>query len=160
MRFHVSARLSLERLRLSVNGVASTKMSHSFPSATTRTTVLSSLREGYDQLISRLESASCVFVSTPDTSLETLTCSPVGLPLFPSKPILRSRPFDLHHSKLRILFTQKPHLGEKLWRSFQRRRELLLKSNFRGLTVYGEKRDKGTVDTLELLFRNSIPHEW
>jgi thioredoxin reductase (NADPH) len=51
-------------------------------------------------------------------------------------------------------------LGEKLWRSYQRRRELLLTSNFRGLTVYGEKGDKATVDTLELLFRNSVPHEW
>src|SRR5215469_15033858 len=112
MRFPVSARLSLERLCLSVNGVASTKMSHSFPSATTRTTVLSSLREGYDQLISRLESASCVFVSTPDTSLETLTCSPVALPLFPSKPILRSRPFDLHHSSCGSC-SRKNHSWEK-----------------------------------------------
>src|SRR5215467_1071978 len=62
--------------------------------------------------------------------------------------------------QLRILFTRRPQLGEKLWRSYQRRRELLLTSNFRGLTVYGEKGDKATVDTLELLFRNSVPHAW
>jgi thioredoxin reductase (NADPH) len=62
--------------------------------------------------------------------------------------------------QLRILFTRRPQLGEKIWRSYQRRRELLLTSNFRGLTVYGEKGDKATVDTLELLFRNSVPHEW
>jgi thioredoxin reductase (NADPH) len=62
--------------------------------------------------------------------------------------------------QLRMLFTRRPQLGEKMWRSYQRRRELLLTSNFRGLTVYGEKGDKATVDTLELLFRNSVPHEW
>src|SRR5215472_9577871 len=39
-------------------------------------------------------------------------------------------PIRLTPQQLRILFTQKPQLGEKLWRSYQRRRELLLKSNF------------------------------
>ena len=62
--------------------------------------------------------------------------------------------------QLRHLFTRKPHLGERFWKSYQRRRELLLKSNFRGLTVYGRKDDKATLDTVELLFRNSVPHEW
>jgi thioredoxin reductase (NADPH) len=62
--------------------------------------------------------------------------------------------------QLRNLFTRKPQLGEKLWKSYQRRRELLLRSKFRGLTVYGHKGDKATLDTVELLFRNSVPHEW
>jgi thioredoxin reductase (NADPH) len=62
--------------------------------------------------------------------------------------------------QLRDLFTRKPQLGEKLWKSYQRRRELLLKSKFRGLTVYGKKGDKATLETVELLFRNSVPHEW
>jgi thioredoxin reductase (NADPH) len=62
--------------------------------------------------------------------------------------------------QLRNLFTRRPQLGEKLWKSYQRRRELLLRSKFRGLTVYGQKRDKATLDTVELLSRNSVPHEW
>jgi thioredoxin reductase (NADPH) len=62
--------------------------------------------------------------------------------------------------QLRNLFTRRPQLGEKFWKSYQRRRELLLTSKFRGLTVYGQKEDKATLDTVELLFRNSVPHEW
>lgn len=62
--------------------------------------------------------------------------------------------------QLRSLFIRRPQLGEKFWKSYQRRRELLLTSKFRGLTVYGRKGDKATLDTIELLFRNSVPHEW
>jgi thioredoxin reductase (NADPH) len=62
--------------------------------------------------------------------------------------------------QLRSLFTTKPQLGEKFWKSYQRRRELLLKSKFRGLSVYGRKDHKPTLETVELLFRNSVPHEW
>jgi thioredoxin reductase (NADPH) len=62
--------------------------------------------------------------------------------------------------QLRSLFTQKPQLGEKFWKSYQRRRELLLRSKFRGLTVYGQRGDKVTLETVELLFRNGVPHEW
>lgn len=68
--------------------------------------------------------------------------------------------FRLTPKQLRSLFIRKPQLGEKFWKSFQRRRELLLKSKFRGLTVYGKKGDKATLETAELLFRNSVPHEW
>jgi thioredoxin reductase (NADPH) len=62
--------------------------------------------------------------------------------------------------QLRDMFTRKPDLGERFWKSFQRRRELLLISRFRGLTIYGDKDDKATLDAVELLFRNSVPHEW
>jgi thioredoxin reductase (NADPH) len=62
--------------------------------------------------------------------------------------------------QLRNLFTRRPQLGEKFWKSYQRRRQLLLTSKFRGLTVYGRKGHKATLDTVELLFRNSVPHEW
>ena len=62
--------------------------------------------------------------------------------------------------QLRNLFIRRPQLGEKFWKSYQRRRELLLTSKFRGLTIYGPKGDKATLDTVELLFRNSVPHEW
>jgi len=62
--------------------------------------------------------------------------------------------------QLRNLFTRRPQLGEKFWKSFQRRRELLLKSKFRGLSIYGRKDDKATLEAVELLFRNSVPHEW
>jgi thioredoxin reductase (NADPH) len=62
--------------------------------------------------------------------------------------------------QLRSLFMRKTQLGEKFWKSFQRRRELLLQSNFRGLTVYGKRNDKATLETMELLFRNSVPHDW
>lgn len=61
---------------------------------------------------------------------------------------------------LRNLFIRKPQLGEKFWKSYQRRRELLLTSKFRGLSIYGKKGDKATLETVELLFRNSVPHEW
>jgi thioredoxin reductase (NADPH) len=63
-------------------------------------------------------------------------------------------------SQLREFFTQRLQLGEKFWKSFQRRRELLLASKFRGLSIYGKKGDKATLDAVELLFRNSVPHEW
>jgi thioredoxin reductase (NADPH) len=62
--------------------------------------------------------------------------------------------------QLREFFTQRPRLGEKFWKSFQRRRELLLVSKFRGLSIYGKKGEKATLDAVELLFRNSVPHEW
>jgi thioredoxin reductase (NADPH) len=62
--------------------------------------------------------------------------------------------------QLRDLFTRRPHLGEKFWKSFQRRRELLLVSKFRGLSIYGERDHKPTLDLVQLLFRNSVPHEW
>jgi thioredoxin reductase (NADPH) len=63
-------------------------------------------------------------------------------------------------SQLRNMFTRRPQLGEKFWKSFQRRRELLLVSKFRGLSVYGRGDDKATLDAIQLLFRNSVPHEW
>ncbi len=63
-------------------------------------------------------------------------------------------------NQLRNMFTRRPQLGEKFWKSFQRRRELLLVSKFRGLTVYGKRDDKATLDAVQLLFRNSVPHEW
>jgi thioredoxin reductase (NADPH) len=62
--------------------------------------------------------------------------------------------------QLRNMFIRRPQLGEKFWKSFQRRRELLLVSKFRGLTVYGKKGHKATLDAVQLLFRNHVPHEW
>jgi thioredoxin reductase (NADPH) len=62
--------------------------------------------------------------------------------------------------QLRNLFTRRPHLGERFWKSYQRRRELLLNSKFRGLSIYGRQGDKATLEAVELLFRNSVPHEW
>jgi len=61
---------------------------------------------------------------------------------------------------LREMFVRKAALGERFWRSFQLRRELLLASGFLGLSVYGGKNDKPTLDTIELLFRNNVPHHW
>jgi thioredoxin reductase (NADPH) len=63
-------------------------------------------------------------------------------------------------AQLRDMFTKNFPLGEKFWKSFQRRRERLLISKFRGLSVYGKNDDKATLDTIELLFRNSVPHDW
>jgi thioredoxin reductase (NADPH) len=68
---------------------------------------------------------------------------------------IRLTPEQLH-----VMCSRRPQLGEKFWKSFQRRRELLLVSNFRGLSVYGKKDDKATLETVELLFRNSVPHKW
>jgi thioredoxin reductase (NADPH) len=66
----------------------------------------------------------------------------------------------LSPNQLREMFVRRPQIGEKFWRSYQHRRELLLASNFRGVSVYGRKDDKVTLETVELLFRNSVPHEW
>jgi thioredoxin reductase (NADPH) len=62
--------------------------------------------------------------------------------------------------QLRNMFTRRPQLGEKFWKSFQRRRELLLVSKFRGLSIYGKRDHKATLDAVQLLFRNGVPHEW
>ena len=67
---------------------------------------------------------------------------------------------QLSINQLRDMFTRRPQLGEKFWKSFQRRRELLLASDFRGVSVFGKRDDKATRDIVELLFRNSVPHEW
>jgi thioredoxin reductase (NADPH) len=67
---------------------------------------------------------------------------------------------QLSLSQLRAMFTRRPQLGEKYWKSFQRRRELLLDSEFRGVSVFGRRDDKATREIVELLFRNSVPHEW
>ena len=61
---------------------------------------------------------------------------------------------------LRALFAQQPLLGDKFWKCFQRRRERLLASPFRGLTVHGPADDRATLEAVELLFRNSVPHNW
>lgn len=63
-------------------------------------------------------------------------------------------------AQLRNMFTRRPQLGEKFWKSYQRRRELLLGSKFRGLSIYGKRNDKATFDAVQLLFRNAVPHEW
>jgi thioredoxin reductase (NADPH) len=62
--------------------------------------------------------------------------------------------------KLRQMFVRQPALGERIWRAMQRRRELLLETSFQGLRVYGRKDDKETLATVELLFRNGVPHQW
>ena len=63
-------------------------------------------------------------------------------------------------TKLRELFTRRPQLGDKFWRAFQRRRELLLVSRFCGLSIYGARTDRATLEAIQLLFRNSVPHDW
>ena len=87
--------------------------------------------------------------------------------LFTRRPSVVSCEADTHVEairltprQLRTIFTKKPLLGDKLWKSFQRRRELLLVSRFRGLSVYGNKNDKATLDAAQLLYRNGVPHEW
>ena len=61
---------------------------------------------------------------------------------------------------LRLLFVRQPALGERIWKGMQRRRELLLETSFQGLRVYGRRDDKATLATVELLFRNGVPHQW
>ena len=61
---------------------------------------------------------------------------------------------------LREMFVKKPALGERYWKAFQQRRQLLLQSPFRGVSVYGPKDDKRTVEAVELLYRNCVPHFW
>jgi thioredoxin reductase (NADPH) len=62
---------------------------------------------------------------------------------------------------LRDMFVRRPTLGERYWKSFQRRRERLLAAKtFRGLSVYGSKDDRCTLQIIDLLFRNGVPHCW
>jgi thioredoxin reductase (NADPH) len=63
-------------------------------------------------------------------------------------------------AKLREMFVRKPALGERYWKSFHQRRQMLLQSPFRGISIYGPKGDKRTVEAVELLYRNSVPHFW
>jgi thioredoxin reductase (NADPH) len=63
-------------------------------------------------------------------------------------------------AKVREMFVRAPVLGERLWRAMQRRRELLLATGFQGLRVYGDNDDKATLEVVEFLFRNGVPHCW
>jgi thioredoxin reductase (NADPH) len=62
--------------------------------------------------------------------------------------------------KVREMLVRQPTLGARIWRAFQRRRELLMATDFQGLRVYGAKDDKQTLETVEFLFRNGVPHHW
>jgi thioredoxin reductase (NADPH) len=62
--------------------------------------------------------------------------------------------------KVREMLVRQPTLGARIWRAFQRRRELLMATDFQGIRVYGAKDDKQTLETVELLFRNGVPHHW
>ncbi|HZV87571.1 MAG TPA: cyclic nucleotide-binding domain-containing protein, partial [Candidatus Binatus sp.] len=92
---------------------------------------------------------------TGDIDLFTRRPSIISVEAETSVEVVRLTP-----KQLRDLFTRKPQVGEKFWKSYQRRRELLLKSKFRGLSIYGRKDDKATLEAVEMLFRNSVPHEW
>ena len=61
---------------------------------------------------------------------------------------------------VREMFVRKAELGARLWRAFQRRRELLLQTGFDGLRVYGPKDDEPTLTLVEFFFRNGVPHRW
>ena len=56
--------------------------------------------------------------------------------------------------KVREMLVRQPNLGARIWRAFQRRRELLMATDFQGLRVYGAKDDKRTLETVEFLFRS------
>ncbi len=62
--------------------------------------------------------------------------------------------------RIREMFIQAPILGEKLWLAFQRRRELLLATDFRGIRVFGHRNDPATLQMVEFLYRNGVPNEW
>jgi thioredoxin reductase (NADPH) len=66
----------------------------------------------------------------------------------------------IHAAGVREMFVRRPVLGERFWRAFQRRRELLLETDFQGLRVYGPPKDENTLATVEFLFRNGVPHHW
>src|SRR5450432_4295725 len=62
--------------------------------------------------------------------------------------------------KVREMLVRQPTLGARIWRAFQRRRELLMTTDFQGMRVYRAKDDKQTLETVEFLFRNGVPHHW
>src|SRR6202023_2082471 len=53
--------------------------------------------------------------------------------------------------RVREMLVRQPTLGARIWRAFQRRRELLMTTDFQGMRVYGAKDDKQTLETVELL---------
>ncbi len=61
---------------------------------------------------------------------------------------------------IREVFVRRPAIGERIWRAMQSRRERLLQTEFQGLRVYGGKDDHGTLETVEFLYRNGVPHRW
>jgi thioredoxin reductase (NADPH) len=65
----------------------------------------------------------------------------------------------LEAAQIRELMVRKPLLGELFWKAFQRRRELLMNSRFRGLSVLGSGQDRGTLAIAEFLTKNMVPHE-
>ena len=46
--------------------------------------------------------------------------------------------------RVREMLVRQPTLGARIWRAFQRRRELLMTTDFQGMRVYGAKDDKRT----------------
>src|ERR1700693_5290819 len=62
--------------------------------------------------------------------------------------------------RVREMLVRQPTLGARILRAFQRRSELLMTTDFQGRRVYGAKDDKQTLETVELLFRNGVPHHW
>src|SRR6202167_1925711 len=62
--------------------------------------------------------------------------------------------------RVREMLVRQPTLGARIWRAFQRRREVLMATDFQGMRVYGPKDDKQTLETVEFLFRNGVPHHW
>lgn len=84
-----------------------------------------------------------------------------GRPALLSCEVLRAvEAIRISSHGIREMFVRAPELGERFWRAFQRRRELLLQTAFDGLRVYGPKDDESTLTLVEFLFRNSVPHRW
>src|ERR1022692_75759 len=74
--------------------------------------------------------------------------------------ITQAEAIRIRPDKVREMLVRQPTLGARIWRAFQRRRELLMATDFQGLRVYGAKDDKQTLETVEFLFRNGVPHHW
>ncbi|MBE9172504.1 FAD-dependent oxidoreductase [Cyanobium sp. LEGE 06143] len=62
--------------------------------------------------------------------------------------------------KIRSFLVHYPTIGDRMMTAFLRRRELLDKTSFEGVRVYGHKDCEKTMQIQEFFYRNGVPHTW
>lgn len=61
---------------------------------------------------------------------------------------------------IRPFLVKYSHIGDRMMKAFQRRREILVGTTFEGIRVYGHKDCTITRDIQEFFYRNGVPHTW
>ncbi|GKS57827.1 thioredoxin reductase [Nitrospira sp.] len=68
--------------------------------------------------------------------------------------------FEISAGDIRRIMSERPALGELLFRAFIARRELLVASDFQGLRVVGAGSSRDTLRIRHFLARNQVPFTW